>query len=783
MKKFFDWMINRFSYIQIYIFICMLFVISLLPIAYFWTTTHLDHIRLIDEQLGELKEESVLKDLFNLIQQHRLLAQRSFNNPTEWQQELPLEEQIREKLKEAENLNPLKNAENLTNEASLWQQVNPVDIERSWNKLLENLHHMTARESESMHTVLLHEMEIEFQYLADRVGISYFEQIDKYVFIESIFLRLPSIQEIIAELTLICEKILTNRSKELSRDRLASLLDVIESDIDYYQRVLQFHATHYIDIEHKQLEDQLRRYVQALKHAIQIVKTRILTPPTPTISLDEFQIEVEPILQIGYQLWNDGLHALIQIFQTERKFILFRLWIVLLITILLTCFAFFLGLSLTYTGIKRLTQLTQATDSFTNGNLSVRVPGDYQDEIGRLTQAFNRMAQKLEEIINHLYELLNATSDLANGNLTARIQIHQNNSEFDQVALSFNKMAETFETIIGHLQQIGMMLTTSASEIAASSKEQETVVVEQETTTHEIAIAANEISSTVKEFAHTMNEVNQTAEQTSHLALKGKDSLSNMESIMHNMVDASTNIAAKLAILSEKASNITSVITTITKVADQTNLLSLNASIEAEKAGEYGRSFAVIAREIRRLADQTAIATLDIENMVNEIMTAISSSVMAVDDFTQAIRNGTEQVRTVSEQLATIIGQVQDFTSRLELVNQGMQAQSAGAEQINEAIAQLSRTAKHISQAIHQFHKTVQELNQAANELAILNPFGTAILDTTPSHSSGEEQQGLVEPSSKESKRLFSKKLTNLNVATNKLKDLNIHLHPPKSKS
>ncbi len=85
---------------------------------------------------------------------------------------------------------------------------------------------------------------------------------------------------------------------------------------------------------------------------------------------------------------------------------------------------------------------------------------------------------------------------------------------------------------------------------------------------------------------------------------------------MQRLADATGSISAKLGVVREKASGINSVVTTITKVADQTNLLSINAAIEAEKAGEAGRGFLVVAREIRRLADQTAVATLDIEQMV-----------------------------------------------------------------------------------------------------------------------------------------------------------------------
>ena len=110
-----------------------------------------------------------------------------------------------------------------------------------------------------------------------------------------------------------------------------------------------------------------------------------------------------------------------------------------------------------------------------------------------------------------------------------------------------------------------------------------------------------------------MNAVTEVAWKTSESANAGRSSLASMEKTMHQMMDATDSIGSKLAVLSEKAGNINTVVTTINRVADQTNLLSLNAAIEAEKAGEYGVGFAVVATEIRRLADQTAVATWDIE--------------------------------------------------------------------------------------------------------------------------------------------------------------------------
>ena len=156
---------------------------------------------------------------------------------------------------------------------------------------------------------------------------------------------------------------------------------------------------------------------------------------------------------------------------------------------------------------------------------------------------------------------------------------------------------------------------------------------------------------------------------------------------------------------------------TIVKVADQTNLLSLNAAIEAEKAGEYGRGFAVVATEVRRLADQTAIATYDIEQMVREIQSAVSAGVMGMDKFSEDVRSGIAEVQQISEQLSQIIQQVQALAPRVQMVNEGMHAQATGAEQINLALSQLSEASSQTVESLRQTSLSIDELNLIANGL------------------------------------------------------------------
>ena len=215
----------------------------------------------------------------------------------------------------------------------------------------------------------------------------------------------------------------------------------------------------------------------------------------------------------------------------------------------------------------------------------------------------------------------------------------------------------------------------------------------------------------------TINDVTEGAEQTANLAGTGQNGLTRMEATMRQVMEAGGAVNAKLGVLNEKASNINQVVTTITKVADQTNLLSLNAAIEAEKAGEHGRGFAVVATEIRRLADQTAIASYDIEQLVKEMQSAVSAGVMGMDKFSEEVRRGVQEVGQVSEQLAQIIGQVQALTPQFETVNEGMQSQSTGAQQISEALAQLTESAQQTVDSLHQSSIVMDQLNSTANDL------------------------------------------------------------------
>jgi methyl-accepting chemotaxis protein WspA len=322
----------------------------------------------------------------------------------------------------------------------------------------------------------------------------------------------------------------------------------------------------------------------------------------------------------------------------------------------------------------------------------------------------------LRAITRPLGRLVTVLDGMRTGDLSGRLNVDRAD-EFGTLAAGFNRMTDELAGLVGQVQQSGIQVNTSVTEIAASAREQQATASQIAATTIEIGATSREISATSKELVRTMNEVTTVAERTATLAGDGQAGLTRMEGTMRHVMDAAGSINAKLAVLNEKAGSINQVVTTITKVADQTNLLSLNAAIEAEKAGEYGRGFAVVATEIRRLADQTAVATYDIEQMVKDIQSAVSAGVMGMDKFSEEVRRGMQEVQQVGGQLSEIIRQVQALAPRFEAVNEGMGAQATGAEQITQALAQLSEAAQQTVESLHQSRQAIEGLNQAASSM------------------------------------------------------------------
>ena len=312
-----------------------------------------------------------------------------------------------------------------------------------------------------------------------------------------------------------------------------------------------------------------------------------------------------------------------------------------------------------------------------------------------------------------LDKIINAMKQVIKGDLTQHLEFGKHD-EFGLLIKGFNQMVTYLRELVSQIQRSGIQVTSSITELAATNKQQEVTANEHAATTSEIAASTTQIAATGRNLLVTMKKLNSLSKNAAFAAEEGQDGLKGIDATMVKMEEATGAIVTKLQILNDKASNIAGVVKTINKIADQTNLLSLNAAIEAEKAGEYGSGFAVVATEIRRLADQTAVATYDIAQMVKEVQSAISAAVMGIDKFAEDAHASVKDVSIISEQLSGVIEQVEVIMPQIETLTDGIDAQTQGANQISEAIAQLNEAAQHTAESLAQTSSAISKLHQAA---------------------------------------------------------------------
>lgn len=309
-----------------------------------------------------------------------------------------------------------------------------------------------------------------------------------------------------------------------------------------------------------------------------------------------------------------------------------------------------------------------------------------------------------------------AAERVAAGDLSEQLEA-SGSDETSKLINALGTMVRHLNSLIGQVQRSTIDLVSTVNSLSAMSRTQSEEINNLGSTTAEIAAATQQISATSEELLNTVGGITRAADQTTALANAGQSALADMEAAMRSLAAATESISSRLGRINEKANTIGSVTTTITKIADQTNLLSLNASIEAEKAGEYGLGFAVLAREIRRLADQTAVATLDIEQMVKDMLDSVTSGVMEMDKFAEQVNQSVADTHEIGLRFAEIIQQVQSLLPQFDTVHEGMRSQSAGARQIRDAMVSLSESVRVSAQALEETRAATHRLEGAIAEL------------------------------------------------------------------
>lgn len=361
-----------------------------------------------------------------------------------------------------------------------------------------------------------------------------------------------------------------------------------------------------------------------------------------------------------------------------------------------------------------LMQLAADAKQLSNGKLELTVAYESQDEIGQLAAAFRAL-------VDYLKSLAGAARLIADRDLTVRVEPR---SDADVLGNAFRSMVFNLIGMVTKLQDSSTQLASAASQITTSAEQMSHGASHQSQQVAQVTAAIEQMTATIFESAKHAGQANEASRTASDTAASGGTVVAETVTGMQRIANVVRQSADSIGKLAASADQIGQIINVIDDIADQTNLLALNAAIEAARAGEQGRGFAVVADEVRKLAERTGKATAEISAMIKGIQAETAEAVGSMESGIKEVDHGRSLADQAGNALSEIVAMSQQVMTMIQQIAEASEEQSSAAEQISRTVEQVATFTKETASGAEQSASAAEELNGQAESLKeLINTF------------------------------------------------------------
>jgi methyl-accepting chemotaxis protein len=361
-----------------------------------------------------------------------------------------------------------------------------------------------------------------------------------------------------------------------------------------------------------------------------------------------------------------------------------------------------------------LREVSAAAQKIASGDLSVGVISNgRRDEVGVLAATFTEMT-------NSLGQMARVAEQISDGDLTVDVKPK---SDKDVLGKAFAVMVEKLRRIIGEMQESIGVLSSSAQQIVATTTQVAAAATETATAVAETTTTVEEVKQTAQLATQKAKYVSDSAQRATQVSESGRKSAADSIEAMKQIREQMESIAESIVRLSEQGQAIGEIMLTVNDLAEQSNLLAVNASIEAAKAGEQGKGFAVVAQEVRNLAEQSKQATIQVRGILNDIQKATNAAVMVTEQGSKAVEAGVKQSVQAGESVQKLGESIAEAAQAATQIAASSQQQMAGMDQVVQAMENIKTASTQNVSSTRQTEvaaKNIEELGRKLAELVAL---------------------------------------------------------------